>query len=87
MEEIIKQIADILESADELTKKRILNMLGRNEAMEVEYHQYQDSLGSIYTADCPNCGNNLKFERYSQFVAPYNYCYHCGQKLLKKIKE
>ena len=87
MEEILKKIIDILDEADDNTKKRILNMLGRNEAMDVVYQTTNDSFGVIYHADCPSCGNNIHFERYSQISAPYNYCYHCGQKLTKKIEE
>lgn len=85
MEETLKRLIDVFEDADEETKQKVLHILSRNEAMEVVYTETSDSFGVIYVTDCPACGNNLKFERYSQVSAPYNYCYHCGQKLNKKV--
>ena len=37
MEEVIKKIIDVIEDADDVTKKRILNLIGRNDALEVIY--------------------------------------------------
>lgn len=85
MEEAIKKIVeDFAGQLDDNTRRKVLNMLTRNEEMLIEYSKSQDSLGVIYMADCPACGGSLKFQRYSDIVAPHNYCHHCGQKLLKQ---
>lgn len=86
MEELIKKIAEELNLQDSIETKRLLNMIGRNEAIPVEYAEIQDSFSNIYTTTCPTCGETLTFERFSQIARSYSFCYSCGQKLLKKEK-
>ena len=86
MEELIKRIVEELGVQDSIEAKRILNMIGRNEPLPVEYSEIQDSFSNIYTTTCPNCGETLTFERFSQIARSYSFCYNCGQKLLKKEK-
>jgi hypothetical protein len=59
MEEVIKKIIDVIEDADEVTKKRILSLIGRNDALEVIYRVEQDSFGVIHITECPNCGETI----------------------------
>ena len=86
MEELIKKIIEDLGLDEDIVVKRLINLIGKNEPVEVEYKETQDSFSNIYTTECPVCGETLTFERFSQTVKPYSYCYNCGQKLLKKQK-
>ncbi len=83
IETLLKKIIDEAD-IDSDTAKRILRMFNRNEPREVIYTEDEDSLGKIYTIECPDCGETLQFERNSQTAAPYLYCYKCGQKLKRK---
>lgn len=86
MDEIIKKILDDIGEIDPLKLARVLAALGREEPEEVIFNEDVDSFGKIYIATCPNCGENLRFERYSQVVLPYSYCYRCGKKLKKIVQ-
>lgn len=84
MEEMIKEIISKFEGLDPILLKRLENAIGRNEAIPAIFRQGQDSFGEWYEVECPSCGEIMKFQRYSQIMFPHNYCYQCGQKLLKQ---
>lgn len=87
MENKIREILEAFEDLDPIIAKRLINDLGRNDPVEIVYSEMVDHFGTIYVATCPSCGENLRFDRYSQIVQQFNYCYRCGQKLRKNSEQ
>lgn len=86
-EQTIRSIVDkFTTELSDAEKNKILKALLRNDAMDAIYEESQDSFGHIYSVTCPSCGGSLEFNRFSEMVRPFNYCYYCGQKLFKKVK-
>lgn len=86
-EKTIRELVEKFTSdLSETEQKRILNALVRNDPMEAIYENYHDSFGNVSSVTCPSCGGSLEFNRFSEMVRPFNYCYYCGQKLFKKVK-
>ena len=83
--ERIRLLLEEVEDIDPLEVRKILNMFDKNDPLDAVYKKIEDDyLGTLWLVECPSCGENLRFDRYSQIIQPYNFCYRCGQKLNKK---
>lgn len=82
MEEIIKKILEGTDT-DSIIVKQLINLLDKNTAVPATLISEIDSFSPIYKLECPCCGEILEFQKYSQVVNPFLYCYKCGKKLLK----